>query len=217
MKMPINNDIKCITPATAQDHTERNAPKNAEFAKDFDFARNHSIDIRSNTTLTLTIQNGNEEPPEHFQCNENSTPHIRNGAIHNAITQSDIIEKHSNNLIPAGEAPIEDGALSFGMNRFRVPPSETTETPKALAKDSIHHTKNHSNPAGPHALRETKNLAMKQTVDGRRVLYSPSDALIKELGTAASVLHRIISKLSPNSQAIIAARLLGEEGLSTLR
>ena len=212
--MPITNNIKCMTPATVQDHTERNASKNAGLAKDFDFARNNSIELTSNNTLTLTIQNGNEEHPDHFRCNENSTPRLRNGAIFNAITQSDITEKkHSNDLIPAGEAPIKDCALSFGMNRFRVSPPGKTETYEALAKDSIHHTKNHSNPAGPHALRETKNLAMKQTVDGRRVLYSPSDALIKELGTAASVLHRIISNLSPSNQTIIAARLLGEEGL----
>jgi len=74
-------------------------------------------------------------------------------------------------------------------------------------------TLTHTNPTGPHTLRATKKLAMKQTIDGRRVLYSPCDVLIKELGTAASILHRVVSNLSPDSQTIIAARLLGEEGL----
>lgn len=99
------------------------------------------------------------------------------------------------------------------LNRFRVSPPGNTATQKTLANDSVHNRETHTHPAGPHSQNETKALAMKQTVYGRSVLYKPGDVLIDELGTAASVLHQVISNLRPDNQTIIAARLLGEEGL----
>ncbi len=121
-------------PASAKNYTENNSPKNFEFVRNFDFVRNNSIEITSNTTPTLFSINGNEEQAICFRFDENNTVQIRNGAIYNATIDSDIIEKHSKDLIPAGEASIKDGALSFGLNRFRVPSAGNTETQKILTK-----------------------------------------------------------------------------------
>ncbi|MFK3816424.1 hypothetical protein ACI2KG_07420 [Pseudomonas sp. NPDC089407] len=118
----------------------------------------------------------------------------------------------SNDRSPAENASTKDSALSLGINHFEVSSSENTESQKNL-KDAIHHENTHTNPTGPYTPIETKDLAMKQTVEGRRVLYSPGDVLLNELGTAASVLHQIVSKLSPDNQRMIGARLLGKEGL----
>jgi hypothetical protein len=209
--MPINNDIKCISPATAQYHAERNETMNADFVRNFDLARNCSIEISSNETSIATIKNGDGEQPLRLRLDENSSPQVRRGVINNVIIDSDITVKHTSGLIPMGEPPVKDGA--FGIDRVGSSPLGNTDAQKVLAKDSSHHKKTHTNPAGPHTLRQTKDLAMQQTVDGRRVLYSPGSILIKELSTAASVLHQIVSNLSTDSQITIGARILGEEGL----
>ncbi|MNU48652.1 hypothetical protein D3C71_375760 [compost metagenome] len=70
---------------------------------------------------------------------------------------------------------------------------------------------NYIDPSTQSALQSrTMDLAMKQSVEGRRVLYSPSDILLKELGAAANVLHQVMINLSPDSQAEISAHLLGK-------
>ena len=131
--MSIEN-IKAQHPATVRNHTERTGLKSPEFVRNFNFARNNSIEITSNDVPTLTLKNENEEQAIHLRWDKNNIPQVRNGAIYNAIIDSDIFEKHSNNFIPAGEASIKDGALSFGLNRFRVTGPENTETQKILTK-----------------------------------------------------------------------------------
>ncbi len=202
-----------MPPATAEYHVEDNGTKNAEFVENFDLARNSSIEIASNETPTPPIKYGNEDYTARFRRDENNSPQVRSGTIYNAIIDSDITEKQSNDLIPAGGASVNDGALNTGIHRLRVSPPEYTDKQELLVKNSIPRKITHTNPAGPHTLRETKDLAMKQTTEGRRVLYSPGNALLKELGTAASVLHQVVSNLSSSNQRIIGARLLGEEGL----
>lgn len=123
-----------IQPTSAKDYDASNSPKNVEFVRNFDFTRNNSLEITSNTTPTLTLKNENGEQPVHFRFDEKNTVQVRNGAIYNAIIDSDIIEKHSKDLIPAGESSIKDGALSFGINRFRVSSPGNTETQETLTK-----------------------------------------------------------------------------------
>lgn len=132
--MSIDSYTNVIQPATATIRTEDNGHKNFEFVRNFDFVRNNSIEIASNTVPTLTLQNGKQEQPVRLHCDKYCTPQVRNGAIFNAIIDSDIIEKHSKDVIPAGEASIKDGALSLGINRFRVMTPGDTETQKTLSK-----------------------------------------------------------------------------------
>ncbi|MCC9008585.1 hypothetical protein [Pseudomonas putida] len=209
--MPINNDIKCIAPATTQYHADSNDPNNTDFGRNFDLARNCSNEIASNVTSTATTKNGDGEQPVRFRRDESSSPQVGNGVINNVFIDSNITVKHTSSLTPMSEAPIKDGA--FGIHRVESSAIGNTDAQKILGKDSRHLKNTHTNPAAPHTLRQTKDLAMKQTMDGRRVLYSPGEALIKELSTAASVLHRIVSNLSADSQITIGARVLGEEGL----
>ena len=209
--MPINNDIKCIAPATAQYHADSNDPNNTDFGRNFDLARNCSNEIASNVTSTATIINGDGEQRVRFRRDESSSPQVGNGVINNVFIDSNITVKHTSSLTPMSEAPIKDGA--FGIHRVESSTLGNTDAQKILGKNSKHLKNTHTNPAAPHTLRQTKDLAMKQTVDGRRVLYSPGEALIKELSTAAIVLHRIVSNLSADSQITIGARVLGEEGL----
>ncbi|KPG98778.1 hypothetical protein AEQ67_15020 [Pseudomonas sp. RIT-PI-q] len=76
---------------------------------------------------------------------------------------------------------------------------------------AVHSQLGYVDPATQSALRsQTMDLAVKQSVEGRRALYSPGAALIKELGAAAKVLHLIFLKLSPESQEEIGAHLLGK-------
>lgn len=131
--MSIEN-IKAQHTATVRNNAERTGLKSPEFVRNFNFARNNSIDITSNDVPTLTLKNENEEQAIHLRWDKHNIPQVRNGAIYNAIIDSDIFEKHSNNFIPAGEASIKDGALSFGLNRFRVTGPENTETQKILTK-----------------------------------------------------------------------------------
>lgn len=132
--MSIENNTIRVQPATAKIHTEDNGQKNVEFVRNFDFARNNSIEIASNTVPTLTLKNENQEHPIRLHCDKHNIPQVRNGAIFNAIIDSDIIEKHSKDRIPAGEASIKDGALSLGINRFRDSSAGNTETQKTLTK-----------------------------------------------------------------------------------
>ncbi|MFL1387373.1 hypothetical protein ACI77F_06820 [Pseudomonas tritici] len=113
--------------------SEDNGLGKTEFIKNYDCIKNRAIDVSSNTLPTLTIKNGDEEYPVHFLVDGAHGAQVRNGAVYNAVIDSDIVEKYSQDYILPGKASIKDGALSLGLNRFRVAGPVETQTQKILA------------------------------------------------------------------------------------
>ncbi|MCL6702963.1 hypothetical protein [Pseudomonas sp. T1.Ur] len=76
---------------------------------------------------------------------------------------------------------------------------------------SVHSQLVYGDPAIQSArVAKTADLALSQTMESRRVLYKPGDVLISELGSAASVLYKVVDNLSGESQKELCAHLLGE-------
>lgn len=138
--MPIEKNIPQIKSIATLNGGDNGRTNNVEFVKNFDFVKNKTIEITSNLIPNLTINNQNEERSILFFRDEKNVQQIRNGAIYNAIIGSEITEKHSGDRIPAGKASIKDGALSFGINRFRINDGKETETQKILSE--LKHIKN---------------------------------------------------------------------------
>lgn len=113
--------------------SEDNGLGKTEFIKNYDCIKNRAIDVSSNTLPTLTIKNGDEEYPVHFLVDGAHGAQVRNGAVYNAVIDSDIVEKYSQDYILPGKASIKDGALSLGLNRFRIAGPVETQTQKILA------------------------------------------------------------------------------------
>ncbi|WP_339560373.1 hypothetical protein [Pseudomonas sp. EA_65y_Pfl1_P113] len=110
-----------------------NGLRKTEFVKNFDYIKNKAIEVSSNTLPTLTMKNGGKEQPVHFLDDGAYVAQVRNGAVYNAVIDSEIVEKYSQDNVVPGKASIKDGALSLGLNRFRITGPTQTETQKILA------------------------------------------------------------------------------------
>ncbi len=95
--------------------------------------RNTTIDIASNEFPVLCAKKNGGEEMVYLYNDEKNFPQARNGAVYNALIASDIEEKNTKECIPAGNALIKDGALSFGLNRFRDSTGKDTQTQQIIA------------------------------------------------------------------------------------
>ncbi|AZF22439.1 hypothetical protein C4J89_3553 [Pseudomonas sp. R4-35-07] len=132
--MPITNDNASRAAAELQANADSQVLKNVEFVKNFDYIKNKPIDVTSNALPTVTLKADGRERPVSFLYGDTQVAQIRNGAIYNAVIDSDIVEKHSQDRIAPGKASIKDGALSLGLNRFRIASPADTETQKILSR-----------------------------------------------------------------------------------
>lgn len=132
--MPITNDNVSSAVAELQANADSRILKNVEFVKNFDYIKNKPIEVTSNALPTVTLKADGQERPVSFLYGDTQVAQIRNGAIYNAVIDSDIVEKHSQDRIAPGKASIKDGALSLGLNRFRVAGPAETETQKILTR-----------------------------------------------------------------------------------
>ncbi|AZE95593.1 hypothetical protein C4J95_3561 [Pseudomonas orientalis] len=132
--MPITNDNVSSAVAELQANADSRVLKNVEFVKNFDYIKNKPIEVTSNALPTVTLKADGQERPVSFLYGDTQVAQIRNGAIYNAVIDSDIVEKHSQDRIAPGKASIKDGALSLGLNRFRIAGPAETETQKILTR-----------------------------------------------------------------------------------
>ncbi len=132
--MLINNDNGSSAAAQLQANAGNRVLKNVEFVKNFDSIKNKPIEVTSNALPTVTLKAAGQERPVGFLYDGPQVAQIRNGAIYNAVIDSDIVEKHSQDRIAPGKASIKDGALSLGLNRFRIAGPAETETQKILTR-----------------------------------------------------------------------------------
>ncbi|PKH19289.1 hypothetical protein [Pseudomonas fluorescens] len=132
--MLITNDSVPSAAAELQANAVNQVLKNVEFVKNFDYIKNKPIEVTSNALPTVTLKADGQERPVSFLYGGTQVAQIRNGAIYNAVIDSDIVEKHSQDRIAPGKASIKDGALSLGLNRFRIAGPAETETQKTLTR-----------------------------------------------------------------------------------
>ncbi|AZF43526.1 hypothetical protein C4J87_3383 [Pseudomonas sp. R1-43-08] len=136
--MPINNTTVLRASAELASDPDSNL-KNVEFVKNFDYLKNKPIELQSNAVPTVTLNAEGQARPVSFLYGDAQPAQIRNGAIYNAVITSDIVEKYSQDRILPGKALIKDGALSLGLNRFRMAGPTETQTQKILTRlRSIH-------------------------------------------------------------------------------
>lgn len=109
-------------------------PQHIEFVKNFDRVRNSPVNLTSQQMPALTLLSPGESKSLFFYSDRGDAVQVRNGAIYNAVIGTEVIEKHSQDRIPAGRSFIKDGALSFGLNRFRITEGQETETQKILSE-----------------------------------------------------------------------------------
>ena len=105
-----------------------------EFITNFDRVRNSPVHLIAPQVPQLTLALAGESRPLSFYNDRHDAVQVRNGAIYNAVIGSEVIEKHSQDRIPVGKAFIKDGALSFGLNRFRIAEGQETETQRLLSQ-----------------------------------------------------------------------------------
>lgn len=108
--------------------------RSVEFVKNFDRVKNSPIDLISQKMPLLTLALVGENRPLSFYSDRHDAIQVKNGAIYNAVIGSEVVEKHSQDRIPIGKAFIKDGALSFGLNRFRISEGKETETQRILSQ-----------------------------------------------------------------------------------
>lgn len=131
--MPTVNDTGSLLRAQHVSNNDIQPPRNIDFVRNFDSVRNSPVELISNKIPLLTLAVAGESRPLSFYSDRQDAIQVRNGAIYNAVIGSEVIEKHSGDRIPVGKAFIKDGALSFGLNRFRVTEGKETETQKILS------------------------------------------------------------------------------------
>lgn len=94
------------------------------------FNPKNADDMKNLPKLTM-IGEGDIRTPVEF-ANDKGNIEVRNGAIFNGHFSNKVTEKYTNDIVEPGETQIKDGALSFGLNRFRISENNPTETQKIL-------------------------------------------------------------------------------------
>lgn len=132
--MPAINEVVQLQKTKQVGGAVLERPQNIEFVKNFDRVRNSPVGLTSNKMPVLTLLSPGESKSLCFYTDREDAVQVRNEAIYNAIIGTEVIERHSQDRIPAGKAFIKDGALSFGLNRFRITEGQETETQKILSE-----------------------------------------------------------------------------------
>ena len=78
-------------------------PQHIEFVKNFDRVRNSPVNLTSQQMPALTLLSPGESKSLCFYSDRGDAVQVRNGAIYNAVIGTEVIEKHSQDRIPAGK------------------------------------------------------------------------------------------------------------------